>query len=75
MSAPTEAAFMASHGYRAAKTSGLFNKAERDRVLSDETEIVHAETFGANGLQIRRLLQRQGWLIGRNQGSSVLKTH
>jgi transposase InsO family protein len=71
----TAGGFMTSRGYRAAKTREPSSRAIRDQVLGDEMERLHAENYGGYGVRkMHRLMQRQGWLVGRNQVARVMKT-
>lgn len=71
----TAGGFMTSRGYRAAKTREPSSRAIRDQVLGDEIERLHAENFGVYGVRkMHRLMQRQGWLVGRDQVARVMKT-
>ena len=58
---------MTSHGYRAAKSRPLSNRAIRGQVLGDELERLHGENFGFYGVRkMYRLMRRQGWLVVRD---------
>jgi transposase InsO family protein len=71
----TAGGFMTSRGYRAAKTREPSSRAIRDQVLGDEMERLHAENYGVYGVRkMHRLMQRQGWLVGRDQVARVMKT-
>ncbi len=70
----TAGGFLTSRGYRAAKTREPSSRAIRDQVLGDEMERLHAENYGVYGVRkMYRLMQRQGWLVGRDQVARVMK--
>jgi len=72
--ARTEGEFMTSLKYRAAQTREPSNRAIRDQVLGGEIGVLYAENFRAYGVRkIHRLMQRQGWLIGRDPVPRVMK--
>ena len=71
----TVGGFMTSRGYRAAKTRPLSQRAIRDEVLGDELQRLHGENYGVYRVRkMRHLLRRQGWVVGRDQVSRVMKT-
>jgi len=65
---------MTSRGYRAAMIRPLSDRAVWDQVLGDDIERLHAANFGVYGVgKMRRLMKRQGWLVGRDQVAQVMK--
>lgn len=71
----TAGGFMTSRGYRAAKTRPLSNRAIRHQVPGDELQRLHAENYGVYRVRkMHHLMRRQGWVVGRDQVSRVMKT-
>ena len=70
----TEGGFLTSRGYRAAKTRPASTRTLRDGLLVGEVTRLHAENYGVYGARtMHALLRRQGWVIGRDQTSRLMR--
>jgi len=60
--------FLTSRSFRAAKSRPLSARTLSDQLIGGEIARLHAENYGIYGVRkMHRLLDRQGWAIGRLQ--------
>lgn len=66
--------FLTSRGYRAAKSRPKSARQLRDELLIPEIVRLHGENYGVYGVRkMHVLLRRQGWDIGRDQTSRLMR--
>ncbi|MCV7307748.1 MULTISPECIES: IS3 family transposase [Mycobacteriales] len=70
----TDAGFLTSRGYRAARTRPPSDRALMDRELIDELRRIHRDNFSVYGVRkMHAAMRRTGWDIGRDRTARLMK--